>query len=444
MSASDGSQSKHAVVIGGGLAGLSAGYDLARLGYRVSLLEAGPDFGGLASSFNFGGRMVERYYHFICRNDFDLFEMIAELGLSEQLHWRQTRTAFYSNRRMYDFGTPFDLLGFDSIPLAQRIRFGFHILWSRYLKEWEELDRIPAKAWLIRNIGQQAYDAIWHPLLKVKFGAFYDQISAAWIWHRIWRVAKSRQGLLAPEMFGYLENGSASLYEPLASRLCEMPGSSVQTGARVERIAVEDGKVTGVITGAGCIPCDRVVSTVPTSILCGLLPGRDDPYFSKVRAIQSIGVVCMLLSLSQPFSPYYWMNINDERISYNGIIEYTNLNTHLRDRGTYLLYIPYYLSADEPRFSFSNRDLFDEYVQSLQLINPHFDSMQIMGWKVWRDPYAQAICKTNFRELVPGIRTPIRGLYMTDSSQFYPEDRTLSAAIRLGRKAAHLVREDEA
>jgi len=444
MSASAGSLDKHAVVIGGGLAGLSAGYDLARLGYRVSLLEAGPEFGGLASSFILGGRMVERYYHFICRNDFDLFEMIDELGLGGQLHWCRTRTAFYSNQRLYNFGTPFDLLSFDSIPLTQRIRFGFHILWSRYLKGWEELDQIPAKAWLIRNIGLQAYNAIWHPLLKVKFGAFYDQISAAWIWHRIWRVAKSRQSLLSPEMFGYLENGSASLCDPLVSRLRDIPGSSVQASTRVDRIEVEDGRVTGVITGAGRIPCDRVVSTVPTAVLSELLPEHDDLYFSKVRAIQSIGVVCMLLSLDSPFSPYYWMNINDERISYNGIIEYTNLNTYLRDRGMNLVYIPYYLSTDEPRFSFSNRDLFDEYVQSLQLINPQFDSAHIMGWKVWRDPYAQAICKTNFKELVPEIRTPIRGLYMTDSSQFYPEDRTLSAAIRSGRKAARLVREDEA
>ena len=57
-------------------------------------------------------------------------------------------------------------------------------------------------------------------------------------------------------------------------------------------------------------------------------------------------------------------------------------------------------------------------------------------WHVFRSKYAQAICTTNFAETVPTIRSPIKGLYVTDSAQFYPEDRTISAAIRQGRTAA--------
>ncbi len=53
--------SKRAVVIGGGLAGLAASYDLARAGHRVVLLEAAPDFGGLASSFRLEGHPIERF-----------------------------------------------------------------------------------------------------------------------------------------------------------------------------------------------------------------------------------------------------------------------------------------------------------------------------------------------------------------------------------------------
>jgi hypothetical protein len=49
---------------------------------------------------------------------------------------------------------------------------------------------------------------IWHPLLKVKFGDCHDQISAAWIWHRIWRVATSRRSMLEREVFGCLEHSN--------------------------------------------------------------------------------------------------------------------------------------------------------------------------------------------------------------------------------------------
>jgi len=43
---------------------------------------------------------------------------------------------------------------------------------------------------------------------------------------------------------------------------------------------------------------------------------------------------------------------------------------------------------------------------------------------------------------MPSHRTPIRGLYVTDSTQFYPEDRTISQAIRQGRIAAAMIMAD--
>jgi protoporphyrinogen oxidase len=81
------------------------------------------------------------------------------------------------------------------------------------------LDQIPAKPWLTESIGERAYHVIWHPLLKVKFGDCHDQISAAWIWHRIWRVATSRRSMLEREVFGCLEHGAATLVDPLVAWL---------------------------------------------------------------------------------------------------------------------------------------------------------------------------------------------------------------------------------
>ena len=43
--------SKHVVILGGGLAGLSCGYELVTAGHRVTILEREPHVGGMASSF---------------------------------------------------------------------------------------------------------------------------------------------------------------------------------------------------------------------------------------------------------------------------------------------------------------------------------------------------------------------------------------------------------
>jgi protoporphyrinogen oxidase len=433
---------KRVVVIGGGLSGLAATYDLSRAGHHVTILEAAADFGGLASSFRLEGHPVERFYHFICRADTQLIRLVNELGLGGKLRWRRTQTAFYYNGRSYAFGSPLHLMRFSCVPWTQRVRFGLHILRSRYRAQWRWLDQIPAKPWLIESVGEEAYNVIWHPLLKVKFGDYHDQISAAWIWHRIWRVARSRRSILEREMFGRLDHGTATLVDPLVDRLRREPQVVLRTRCKVEPLRVEDGRVREVRSDGAIVPCDAVISTVALPNLDRLIPGREESYFVRARSVKYIGIVCMVLSLDRPFSRNFWTNINDPRVSFNGIIEQTNLNDNLRAAGLNVVYVPFYVSTTEPRYSAKDDALFEEYAAMLGYLRPGFSRTRIKEWHVFRTPYAQAIFTTNFAQLMPEHRTPIGGLYVTDSTQFYPEDRTISAAIEQGRKAAAMVMTD--
>ena len=433
---------KRVVVIGAGLTGLTAAYDLVRAGAHVTLIDSSAVLGGLAGSLSIAGQAVENFYHFICRSDDPLVPLIDELGLSARLHWRHTRTSFYHNGRLYSFGTPLDLLRFDAVPFMQRLRFGLHILRSRYRHNWRWLDEFPAKAWLIENIGEEAYNVIWHPLLRIKFGDYHDRISAAWIWHRIWRVAHSRSSLFGRETFGYLEQGSATVVNRLADWLQEQPNVTVRPSTHAQRIEVQDGGARSVGVDNERLACDAVISTVALPELNRLIPDQTAAYFQKVRQIKYIGVVCVLFRLKRPFSANFWLNINDPRIVFNGIIEQTNLNQHWRATGLNLIYVPFYLPTTEPRYQFSDEQLCAEYVDMLKLVNPGFDETWIADRWVSRAEYAQTICTTGFADLVPEHRTSIQGLYVADSTQFYPEDRTLSAAIQQGRRVAKLVQQD--
>jgi protoporphyrinogen oxidase len=434
---------KRVVVVGGGLSGLTASYDLARAGHQVTLLETAADFGGLASSFKLENLPVERFYHFICRSDRHLVNLIAELGQERQLHWRKVHTAFYYAGRYYSFGTPLDLVRFSVVPWPQRVRFGMHVFQSRYRSKWRWLDQIPAKPWLIENVGEDAYRVIWEPLLKIKFGRHHEQISAAWIWHRIWRVATSRSSLVGRESFGYLEYGTATLVDRLVAWLRDRPNVQIRVGVRAQPLDISGGRVKQVTVGDAVIPCDAVISTAALPCLDRRVSGHSDEYFANIRSIEYIGVVCMLLSLKWRFSRSFWTNINDPRISFNGIIEQTNLNENLQEAGLNVVYIPFYLPTTEPRYSATDAELFNEYTAMLKLLNPAFDESWIKEWHVFRAPYAQPIFVTGFADRMPAHRSSIRGLYVTDSTQFYPEDRTISAAIAQGRKVAAMVMQDD-
>ncbi len=428
------------VIIGGGLAGLAAAYDLGKQGLRVTLLESSTDLGGLASAFALNRVPLERFYHFVCRADHDLVQFAQELGIGSKLHWRETRTSFFHHGRMFAFGTPFDLLRFAPVPPVQRVRFGLNILHSRYRREWQTLDQVPARDWLIASIGKEAYNVIWDPLLRVKFGEFHSQISAAWIWHRIWRVATSRQRIWERESMGYLEHGSTTLVDAVMQKLGECPSVQVRCGARVSRIVIEEGRARAVRLEDGeSIPCDSVISTTPLPILLQMAPDLPPGYREQLARVEYIGVVCMMLKLRSPLTNSFWINTNDPRISFNGFIEYTNLNPRRDLGGSHIVYIPFYLPVTSERFGRRDADLFAEYTTALQCIVPSFNPDGVEEYQVFRERYAQAICHTGFAKLVPSHQTPVENLYLTDSAQFYPEDRTISAAIRLGRRVAKMV-----
>ena len=102
---------------------------------------------------------------------------------------------------------------------AGRVRYGLSALYFSWLKDWRRLDRKPAEPWLLSILGRQAYDATWYPLLAVKFPQVHDRISAAWVWHRVHRVASCRKTLLHKEHLGFLQGGTQTLIDVIEERL---------------------------------------------------------------------------------------------------------------------------------------------------------------------------------------------------------------------------------
>jgi protoporphyrinogen oxidase len=363
------------------------------------------------------------------------------VGLGSKLFWRGTKMSFFYNDRLYPFGTPLDLLFFKPVSLLGRIRFGFNIVYARSLKYWQSLEDEPASVWLTRHIGKQAFDVIWKPLLKIKFGEYADEVSASWMWHRIHRVAKSRRKFLQREMLSYLVGGSKMLIDTLSGKITQM-GGKIQTSSPVSSVVVENDGVTGIRCKEQTIDFDCVVSTVSLPLLCRMLPKECAQYRSELARVKYIGVVCMILKLSRPLTDSFWVNVNDPRISFNGIIEYTNLNPRPDLAGSKIAYIPFYLMTSNERYSYKDEDLFREYSSSLRLISTSFSPAWIQDWRVFRDPYAQAICTTNFSQVVPEQKSPFRGLYLIDSTQLYPSDRTISGMVGLAKKLAGTIREE--
>lgn len=432
MSALEG---KRAVVIGGGISGLTAGYELARRGSQVTLLERREILGGLARACPTDSHNLEAYYHFICRADSALLALLEELGLGDHVEWRPALTSYYVNGHLHPFTTPGEILRFPPLPFVDRLRFGFHVARCRRLKQWEPLDALTAATWLRRETGPRVYDLLWRPLLEVKFGAFAKQVSAPWLWHRLWRASQSRRSLLRPEEFGCLREGSELLLQALSARI-RRAGGEVLTRMPATGLAVRAGRVAAVTTAVGEIPADLVVAAAPLPQVARLLPSELEAWRHELLSVDFLGVRCLRLRLDRPLTGSYWVNANDSRLPFGGFIEYSHLNPSAEPDGA-VVYVPLYMSREDPRFTLEESDLSGELLRGLEVLSPGLNQAHVREARVFSDDYAQAICPPGFAQRVPPLAAPLAGLYLLDSTQLYPSDRCLSGMIALARRLAH-------
>jgi len=76
-------------VIGAGAMGLAAAYHALNAGHEVAVYEGDKIAGGMAAHFDFDGLSIERFYHFVCKADKPLFDLMAELGIGDKIVWRE-------------------------------------------------------------------------------------------------------------------------------------------------------------------------------------------------------------------------------------------------------------------------------------------------------------------------------------------------------------------
>jgi protoporphyrinogen oxidase len=138
------------------------------------------------------------------------------------------------------------------------------------------------------------------------------------------------------------------------------------------------------------------------------------------------------MKLKRQVTENFWVNINDENMDIPGMVEYSNL----RPLDCTIVYVPYYLPSEHPKYSESD-DIFASKVKSfLMKINPSLLESDFLDVKCNRYKYAQPICGPNFLDSLPPYSLPIKGLMVADTTYYYPEDRGISESIGFGRKLA--------
>lgn len=411
--------------------GLAAAFHVVRAGHTVDVLEAAAEPGGMAAHFDLAGLSIERFYHFVCKSDTATMELLEELGIRQLLLWRNTSMGIFTDGKLRDWGNPIALLKFHEISVLSRLRYGLFAFLSVRRGRWDAIETESARSWIIRWCGTEVYERLWRPLFALKFYQYADEISAAWIWTRIRRIGRSRRSIMQEEL-GYIDGGSQTLIDSLCAAILKA-GGRIRTQCPAQKVLVEDGKVTGVVTPNGVLHADAVISTVPTPLVSAMVPDLPVDWKARYESIVNMGVCCLVFKLKRSISPHFWVNISEPDIPVPGIIEFSNLRPMGNES---VVYVPYYMPYDNVKFRWTDEALLNEAFGYLQRLKPELTREDILAAHVARLRYAQPVCEPGFGAKIPPVQTSIKGLQIADTCFYYPEDRGISESVRLGREMA--------
>lgn len=417
-------------VLGAGPMGLAVAYQLARDGHTPVVFEADDRVGGMTATFDFSGMDIERYYHFHCISDHAFLTLLDELGLASKMQWTETKMGYWYQRRLQPWGNPIALLKFKGLSLTAKIRYGLHAFLSVKRNDWKPLDNVEATSWIKRWVGTEAYDVMWRNLFAYKFYHYTDNLSAAWIWSRIRRIGRSRYNLFK-EKLGYLEGGSATFLHAMHQDILRN-GGEVRLATPVTKVHIADGKVKGVESAGGIESFDKVISTVPLPYIKRLMPELPAPILKQYADVPNVAVVCVIAKLKKAVTCNFWLNINDPDMDVPGLVEYTNL----RPMDRHIVYVPFYMPGEHEKYADSDEQFIDKVKAYLKIINPSLKEDDFIDIRASRYRYAQPICKPGFLNSLPPAKLPIAGLWVADTSYYYPEDRGISESIDFGRGLA--------
>ena len=272
--------SKKVIVVGAGWAGLGATYHLAKNGFDVTLLEAGPYPGGLVAGWKTDkGRSVEVGIHGFWYPYKNIFSLIKELDLNPFTPW--TKSAQYSPaglevespifQEMPPLPTPlgtFLYTQFKRLPLSDRLS-ALPLLYSlidfdNSDEAWHRYDSITARE-LFKQYGVSArlYNDAFNPMLLVGLFAPGEQCSAAAALGMLYYFILAHQ----PNFDVVWCRGTVGekIFKPWVEAI-EKLGGKVQTNRRVTDLTIDDNnQAKAVICGQEKFDADAVIFAVGIS-----------------------------------------------------------------------------------------------------------------------------------------------------------------------------------
>jgi protoporphyrinogen oxidase len=414
------------VVIGGGIAGLTAAHRLSRADVDVVLLESSDQLGGLGTFFRSGDAWVERFYHCVMPTDDALLGLLDELGRRDDVQWRGTTMGFAVEGVRYPFNTAVDLLRFRPLALVERIRLGAMTLLLRRLGKGKDLDNVRTEDWLRGIFGDRIWERFWKPLFRSKFGPTVGDVPALYLWQRLGRESNVA-------VRGYPRGGYRSLIESLRQSV-EESGGEVRLSTPVTGLQQRGAEVEVRLSDDEVLTADWVVSTAPLPLLRQLVAGDQ----ALTAALPDVhlryqGVVNAVFFLRRGLDDRYWTPVIESGTEFDGVVEMSSLSGPETYGGRHLAYVMKYTERDSPLFLESEEAIAARWTD--QLLELYRDlplrREDVLEVSVFKAPFVEPAYPLGYGSLKPGVDLGATRVLLATTAQVYPRVTAWNSSVAL-------------
>jgi hydroxysqualene dehydroxylase len=432
------------VVVGGGLAGITAALRCADAGLRVALLEARPRLGGLATSFHRGGLRVDNGQHVFLRCCTSYRALLDRLGVSDRVHLQdrldiavrapgQRPGRLRRSRLPAPLHMAAALLGHRPLSLTERARLVPAALALRFVdRDAPATDAQSFGGWLTAH-GQspRAVEALWDLVGIATLNARADDASLALA------ATVFQLGLLTTADAGDIGWAAAplgELHDTAAATALAAAGVQVRTSAKVRELTTT-GDGWQVTTEGEAIMADQVISAVPPAAAARLLPeGALDlpPGWADALGsapIVNVHVVYDRPVLDEPFlagvdTPVQWLF---DRTASSGLHAVHPAPAQ---------YVAVSISAAQAERGEPVESLRARMLPALAALLPAARTAEVLDFFVTREPHATFAAAPGSGALRPGPRTSLPGLSVAGAWTGTGWPATMESAVRSGDAAA--------
>ncbi|MFA9271200.1 MAG: NAD(P)/FAD-dependent oxidoreductase [Baekduiaceae bacterium] len=265
------------LVLGGGPAGLTAGYQLVKAGRPVTVFEAEDQVGGIAMTVERDGYRFDLGGHRFFTKNKEVDDLWHEV-MGEEFLKRPRQSRIYWNGKFLEY--PLD--GMDVVKKlgpVELMRAGLSYLRAAVFSRKGNEQSL--EEWVSNRFGKRLYELFFKSYTEKVWGVSCTELRAEWAAQRIKDLSfvsaakaaffgdKDQKIKSLIKEFNYPRFGPGQMWEEMTDRIHER-GGEVLMETPVERLVIEGNRVTAVVASGQEYPAGNIISSLPLRNVVGM------------------------------------------------------------------------------------------------------------------------------------------------------------------------------